>query len=147
MTNEIATRPAVPDLRTGELVDLLEAPERIPEILEQLRERRRLLNEWTAAVTETVAELARIGGTKTLNLGGRKVSLTGDSEVSWDVLELQKLLDAGLPQDRYDTLVTEEVSYKVNASVAKQIAAANPRYKEIVERARTVLPKRGSVKL
>lgn len=147
MTQEIATRALVPDLKSGEVVDLLEHPERIPEILEQLRERRRLLNEWTAAVTETVAEIARRSGTKTLNLGGRKVSLGGDTELSWDVTELRKLLDLGLPQARYDELVTEEVSYKVNASVAKQIAAANPDYAAVVERARTVLAKRGSVKL
>ena len=34
---------------------------------------------------------------------------------------LEKLLDAGLPEGRYKELVTTEVSYKVNAAVAKSV--------------------------
>lgn len=88
-------------------------------------------------------------GTKTLHLSNANVSVSGGSQVEWDVEELNKLLYAGLPVERFDDLVTVIVSYKVNAAVAKQISAANPDYAEIISKARSEAPAayRVSVKL
>jgi len=52
-----------------------------------------------------------------------------------------------LPQDRYEQLVTEVVTHKVDARVAKQLAGSNPAYAAIIERARRVDPKPWSVKV
>lgn len=132
---------------SGEIVDLENEPERIPQLVRELRELRAHVNDAIGFVTEHVARMSLTAGTKTIALGGSKVRLTGDTEVHWDVQVLEELLEAGLPQERYAELVTEEISYKVNASVANQIKSSNPAYREIVERARTVLPHRPSLKV
>jgi len=49
-----------------------------------------------------------------------------------------KLLDAGLPEARYDALVKQEITHKVNANEAKRIGGTNPQYAEIIERAKTL---------
>ena len=60
--------------------------------------------------------------------------LTIFPDFSIEVLELR---DLGLPEERYGELVVATVTYKVNASVAKQIAGANPEYAKVIDRARS----------
>lgn len=132
--------------RTGELVPV-DSPDACAKLLGEVRELegnlRELKSELTAALT---AEFSR-QGKKTLELGGVKAVLGGGSEIVWDVEILQELLGLGLPEERMNELVTAEVSYKVNASVAKQIAGANQEYAEVVARAQTTIPKTAYVSL
>jgi len=38
-------------------------------------------------------------------------------------------------------LITTEVTYRVNANEAKRIASVNPEYAEVIERAKSIIPK------
>jgi hypothetical protein len=125
---------------TGELLDLEDA-DKCVQVLTEIRELESQLREAKATLTEALAaEFAR-RGTKTMEVGGTKAVLSGGSEIVWDVEVLGELRDLGLPEERMDELVTTEVTYRVNANVAKAIAAANAGYAEVVERAKSVIPK------
>jgi hypothetical protein len=69
--------------------------------------------------------------------GGWRAEVTMGNRIEWDMEVLERLRDAGLPEERWDALVRPQVEYKVSARVADQIAKANPEYAVIVARART----------
>lgn len=128
---------------TGELVpaDDLAA---VAAALDALREHKRQVDVAIAAFTEAAVAISRAQGTKTLRAGATTVRVGSDTKIQWDVTELAKLRKAGLPEDRYNELVTEQVEYKVNGSVARQIAGSNPAYAKIIERAKVRVPTRQS---
>ena len=78
-------------------------------------------------------------GTKTLELPAGKAVLTGgpESELQWDIEILEQLRELGLPEPRFDELVKTEVTYKVDARVAKQLEAANAQYAGVIMVARS----------
>lgn len=125
---------------TGALIDLEDAPQ-VAQALRDVRDYEQQLRYAKTALTEALVAESSRQGTKTLRLGTLTASVSADTELAWDVTELVKLLDAGLPAERYADLVSETVTYKVNSSVAKQIEAANPAYAAIIERARSRVPK------
>lgn len=132
---------------TGEIVSLAEASG-VARALRAIREHKQQVEDVRALLERALVEESERAGTKTLHLGdGLTASIGPDTEIEWDLDELEKLKDAGLPDERYAELVTEVVSYKVNASVAKQIEGANARYGEIVVRARNRVPKRQTVRI
>lgn len=125
---------------TGEMVDVAD-PESCLRVLSEIRTLESRLKELKSELTVALAvEFERVG-TKTMHLGGMKAELKGGEETVWDVEVLEELRDLGLPGERMDALVTTEITYKVNASVAKQLASANTRYAEVIERAKTKIPK------
>lgn len=131
---------------TGEVVDLDDAPA-VARALHSVREHKQMVEEARSILEGAlVAESTRVG-TKTLRFGTLTASVGPDSELQWDMTEIVKLLEAGLPQERYDELVTEIIEYKVNAAVAKQIEGANPAYAEIIARARRRAPKKQYVRV
>lgn len=124
---------------TGEVVDLNDA-KAVAWALNDLRNLRGLLDEARRVLEDAlVQESARVG-TKTLRFGEVEAVITGGDKIEWDADELAKLLDAGLPQERFLDLISTEISYKVDAGVAKQLAAANPEYATIIERAKQRVP-------
>lgn len=146
MTDE--TAPAVVEAEpgllnpiTGELV----APDDVAAIgqaLEALREHENKVRDAISAFTRAAVAYSLVAGTKTLVADGVKIEISPDTGLEWDVEELDKLLDAGLPRERYRDLVKEVVTRKVDARVARQIAGANPAYKAIIDRAQRRVPKR-----
>lgn len=110
-------------------------------MLTDIREMESKLREAKGALTEALAAEFSRQGTKTLELNGIKATLGADSEIVWDIEVLGELRNLGLPEERMDQLVTAEVTYKVNGSVAKQVAAANPAYAEVIERAKGRVPR------
>ena len=126
---------------TGELVPTSDLG-KVAEALDTLRAARAALSDATAAFTEVIVAESKRQGTKTLTAAGVRLEVSADSEIQWDVEELLKLRDLGLPEDRYTALVTMVVSYKVNGSVARQIEGASPEYAAVVDRARVRVPKR-----
>jgi len=124
------------DIRTGEIVPATDA-NRVADILKHLKDYRTQIGHAIRQCETALIETSKERGTKTLHLDGVEVQISGGPALQWDVEILEELSAAGLPDDRYTELVTIEQTYKVNASVAKSIAASNPVYAEIVERARS----------
>lgn len=112
-------------------------PDEIAVALADIRDLEAKLRDVKRELAFALEQESERQGTKTLRYGDLTVTLSTPTEIVWDVEELEKLLEAGLPQDRYEQLVTTEISYKVNAREASHIAAANPEYAKIIERART----------
>lgn len=145
MTDEPTTEVAVPDsvldFASGELIPATEIA-RIAAYLVDIRQLERgALKDAKRACAIILEEEMRRQGTKTLRLGGLEVTMSEEKEIVWDMEVLEELRTIGLPEERFGELVKEEVSYKVSAAVAKQLAAANPEYGEIVKRARTDVDK------
>lgn len=100
-----------------------------------LQSRARMLMTDCATV---LAEESRRQGTKTLHLPAGTAQISGGpgGGLDWNMEVLERLLEAGLPEDRYNDLVVTTVTYKVDARVAKQLEAANPDYAEVIDQAR-----------
>ena len=134
------TVPAVPESLlnplTGELVPAADIAA-VGEAIDALKEHRRQVEAAISAFTQAAVEQSRVHGTRTLRADGVEVVLSADSALEWDTTELVKLLDAGLPEERYRELVKETVTLSVNASVARQLEGANDAYRVIISRART----------
>ncbi len=148
MSESTGTELAVPEHvlnpLSGELVPAAETA-RVAEALAAMRQMRRSLLEGVHAAEAILRAESERQGTKTLRYGARKIVVNSKSELVWDVEILNELLDAGLPEDRFNDLVTTLVDYKVDARVARQLEGANPEYAAIIERARRRIDKGGSV--
>ncbi len=143
----ITTEGALVNPVTGELV----APDDPPAVARLANDLSRLtsmIRDARSYATGLLVEASREAGTKTLRFGNLKVEVRDTAQdVTWDLEVLGGLLDAGLPQQRYDELVKAVVSYSVDGRVARSISAANPLYAEIIGRARTLVPKPAYVRI
>jgi len=135
---EVATlaERAVVNPATGELLSL-EDPRGCLFALRELRELEDRIKTVKRILSGAVAEEAARQGTKTLHLEGVTATVATKKEIQWDLDQLAKLVDMGLPAERYDALVKTEVTYKVSAAEADRIGKANPDYRTVIERART----------
>jgi hypothetical protein len=131
---------------TGEVVPF-EDPVACANAIEEIRNLEWKLREAKNELTRVFLEESERQGSKTMRWEGLEVVLSASETPQWDVTELIKLRDLGLPEGRYDALVKEEVTYKVSAAEAKRIAGANPEYAEVIERAKTMVPRNPSVKV
>jgi hypothetical protein len=122
------------DVRSGELVPA--TPAKAVELLGAARDMRARILDLVKDCEAVLLEESRLQGTKTLHLDGGTAEITGGAGIDWNLGVLTELLDLGLPQARYDDLVTEVTTYKVDARVAKQLEASNENYAEVIERAR-----------
>jgi hypothetical protein len=129
---------------SGEIISLDDPPACL-KMLVEIRELEGQLKDLKSDLSDALKLEFSRQGTKTLDINGIKATLGADSEIVWDVGILDELRDLGLPEARMDALVTAEVRYTVNASVAKQLAGANPQYAEVIERAKSRVPKKAYV--
>jgi hypothetical protein len=142
--DQVALKVAVdPDLvlpTTGEVIDLRD-PAQVAHGLDSVRYLVRQLGE-LRKLLETVLRLeGQRQGTKTLHLHGFKAEISGGETVEWNISALRGALEAaGLPDERMRELIKAEVVYKVNASVAKQLASANPEYAKAIDHAKSMVP-------
>lgn len=125
---------------TGEVIDL-DDPSACLRVLTDIRDLESRLREAKGALTDALAAEFSRQGTKTLELNGVKATIGADSEIVWDIEILGRLRDLGLPEERMDKLITAEITYRVNGGVAKQIAAANPLYADVIEQAKSRVPR------
>jgi hypothetical protein len=127
------------DVRTGELVPA--TAENAAHLLYAAREMRAKMLSLVKDCEAVLIAQSRVEGSKTLHINDVTAEITGGTALEWDLGVLTDLLEAGLPQDRYDQLVVASVTYKVDARVAKQLESANPAYAEIIARARNTVEK------
>jgi hypothetical protein len=140
-TDLVVTAPTeLVDARTGEILPA--TPANALTLLDAARDMRARLMDLVKDCELVLLEESRRQGTKTLHVDGvGTAEITGGSELSWDLETLLELRDLGLPEDRYDELVVATVTYRVDARVAKQLEAANERYAEVIDRARSRIDK------
>lgn len=119
---------------TGEAVPADQA-DQVARILDELREHGKKVQEQRRNAELALADYARTVGAKTFELAGFKVAIRDQDTITWDIDTLERLLELGLPEDRWNQLVEQTISLKVNTRVAKQLAAANPTYADVIEKA------------
>ena len=124
---------------TGELINL-EDPVSCARILEEIRNYERDLQEAKRLVTQALVEESRRQGSKTLRLDYMEVKVSGGEYTTYDPEVLEEgLRAAGLPEERIQDVVRQEVVTKVDGREAKRVAANNPAYAQVVDQARSVV--------
>lgn len=131
---QVTLTPPLIDVHTGELLPA--TPVAAAELLQRLAEYERLIRTAKRECERILVEASEQHGTKTLRYSGRTFQVYTTKEITWDMAVLRELTKAGLPEERWDELVTTTIEEKVSASVANQLAASNDEYREIIERAR-----------
>lgn len=130
---------------TGEVINL-DDPNQCARAYDTLAEIERQVRTAKQAVAQALIDYrTRSGSGATFRVEAAEVKISEPSDISWNMEVLSELLQAGLPDARWQELVTRTVDTKVSATVARQIGKANPVYAEIVERAQTRTPKRPTV--
>ena len=136
----LAERSMLPVPLTGQLVDLGDANE-IASAVDGVRQAEQQLAEVRRFLTDVLRLHAAKLGTKTLHLDDCDVVISGGHKVEYDAQQLaDELRQAGLPEERLEQVIVAVVTYKVSQRVLNQLAAANPTYKEAIERCRRVVP-------
>jgi hypothetical protein len=143
--NDMSSELVVPapdgllDVRTGELVPA--TPENAVELLAAARDMRARVLALVKDCEAVLLQESQRQGTKTLKFGSSTATVTGGSELAWNLEILEQLRTRGLPEERYNELVVATVTYKVDARIAKQLEAANEAYAEVIRMARSEVPK------
>lgn len=103
----------------------------------RFREIKRILKQ------ALVAHWGKRGDAKTFTIGGgRKAVISGGPEKIYDAEAIRdELLAAGMPEDRVNEIVVEEITYTVKGVEANRAAKANEKYAAIIERNTTVVEK------
>lgn len=131
---EIATiqEQSLLNVETGEV--LAASVSNAAVVLEAARSMKRRLQLVIDDATAFLLAESQTQGTKTFHTEHGKVELSGGPSVEYDPADLMEALrEAGCPEDRVSAAVEETVSYKVNRSVLRQLAGANPDYKAAAE--------------
>lgn len=129
---------------TGEIVDLADV-NACATIYAALGDMETRIKDARVLVRRALVDHARVYGGDTMRIDAAEVKIGHPVEITWDLAVLRELRAAGLPDDRWNELVEQTVVHKVKATVAKQIAKANPVYAEIVGRAEKRHPKPDTV--
>jgi hypothetical protein len=140
MTTDLEPVAEILDPTTGELINATDIPA-VGDALSRARLLQSRLRNAIGIMTQAFVEESRRAGTKTLRCDGATYELKGGHEVEWDVEVLLELHDLGLPESRYQQLVSPVVTWKVNAAEARSIAASNPDYAEVIGRAKKIVEK------
>lgn len=148
MSTDLEQFTGLLDVQTGELL-----PATVSNAARVINAARAMKSNVNQIVQEATAWLVRESeqrGTKTLHDDHETVTISGGLSVEYDPHDLVEALQlAGCPQDRIDQAVVTEISYKVDRSVLRQLAAANPDYRAAIELAEREIekPYRATVKL
>ncbi len=147
MTDLVPVSEDLLNVETGELLPA--TVDNAATVIQAARTMRSRLHDVVAQATAWLAEESARQGTKTLHAGASSVVLSGGPTDEYDPLELMNYLrNAGLPEQRVDDAVTTIIDYKVNRSVLRQLAAANPEYADAIEQAKRTVekPMRATIK-
>jgi hypothetical protein len=139
-------RPSPPDAPAGAALVVpgvgqvvnLENVRECAQALEALRGFEEQIKEAKAVLTDAIIEESKRVGAKTIFVDGvGRVEVRGGKQTLYDAQALEEDLRAlGCPEERIREAIKEEVTYKVDGRVVKQLAAANEEYAAVVESAR-----------
>lgn len=146
MSTEVARTDEILEPLTGELIPATDMPA-VADALTRLRAHQQAVRDAITAFTEAVIWESQRQGTKTLTTSAGVLEVSADNEIEWDIEELGKLRDLGLPEERFNELVQATVSYKVDGRVARSIESANEGYARVIGLARVRVPKRQYVRI
>lgn len=144
---EVREHAELLDVLSGELLPA--TVENAGRVIQAARSMKQRINDVVADATAWLAEESARQGTRTLHTPGVTLTLSGGTTEEYDPLELQNALwDAGCPNERVDEAVVATVTYKVNRSVLRQLAGANPDYRAAIESAKRMVekPMRATIK-
>lgn len=117
----------------GEVVNLTDTRQ-VALALDTVRDLERQLREVKAELTNAIVYASKIEGSKTLHLPGLTATIKSGTSVEYDAEEIETgLREAGMPEERIREIVKETITYSVNATRAKQAAAANEAYATVIE--------------
>lgn len=121
----------------GQVVNLEDVRE-CAQALDALRGFEEQIKEAKAVLTDAILEESRRLGAKTIYVDGvGRVEVRGGTQTLYDAQALEEALrELGCPEERIRDAIKEEVTYKVDGRVVKQLAAANEEYAAAVESAR-----------
>jgi hypothetical protein len=132
--SEPSTEIVVPGI--GQVVNLEDAHE-TALALAAVRDLEYRLRDVKKDLSRALVFASEQEGRKTLYLGdelGLRVEIKGGSETVYDAEEIELgLREAGMAETRIREIVVETTSYKVAANEAKKAAAANQRYKAVID--------------
>lgn len=129
--HETLTLPA-----TGHLVNLNE-PREVGVAIQDIQGLERALAEAKRTLKEAMIRYWSVSGArKTFRIGGgRDAVISGGPRKVYDATAIRdELRAAGMPEERINEIVVEEITYTVKAVEAKAAAAANEEYARIIER-------------
>lgn len=136
VSEDLAVPETFLDVSTGEVLPA--TPENAAAVIEAARNLKARCDQAIRDATSILVEESRRQGRKTFD-AGRRVEVSGGSKTVYDPLELAEALrEAGVPEGRIDEAVSQEFTYKIDRSVLKQLAAANPDYAAAIESASRV---------
>lgn len=127
------------DVRSGELVTA--TPQKAAELIVAARDMRGRLLGLVKDCEAVLLDESKRQGTKTLRFSEGTATVTGGTDLAWNLDILLQLRERGLPEERYNELVVATVTYRVDARIAKQLESANESYAEVIALARSYEPK------
>lgn len=141
-----ATMVVIPG--TGEAFDLA-VPVQAAQLIIAVEEHEQLLQRIKDAAKDRLVDESREQGTKTLRFDGLTVEISGGPGATGiDPVRLRTELEkAGCPNDRIEMAIKTQVEEKVDRSVCRQLAGANPEYKAAIDAATYMFEKRYGVRV
>ncbi len=129
--SDLAVVTELLDVETGELLE--PSVPNAARVLAAARLMKSRINDVIADATAYLTAEAAHQGTKTFHYDRGTVALNGGPTVDYDPTDLMEALRlAGCPEERIGEAVVATISYKVNRSVLRQLAGANPDYKAAI---------------
>lgn len=141
---EVLTIPA-----TGAVVNLNE-PREVGVALQDIQALEGRFRDVKRVLKDALVSYWQKGGTaKTFPIGGgRTAVISGGPDKAYDATAIRDdLIAAGMPQERVDQIVVEEITYTVKAVEAAKAAKANPTYAAIIERHTTPIERPFDVRI
>ncbi len=148
MTTDLDQFTGLLDVQTGELLPATVG--NAARVIQAARVMKANVNEIVNEATAFLVRQSEQQGTKTLHGDKETVTVSGGPGIDYQPQDLiDALREAGCPESRIGQAVVQEVSYKVDRAVLRQLASANPDYKAAIELAELEVekPYRASVKL
>lgn len=148
-SEEIAVRTlSVVQPATGEMFDLTK-PEEAARAVHEFKALEEQLADARRAAEYALVLDSQEQGAKTLRYGNLTAEISGGPGATGiDPVKLRDgLAAAGCPSDRIEEAIKTEVTEKANRSVCRQLAGANPAYKQAIDAATYTFEKRYSVKV